>query len=89
MNTRCGSRMRKVDAEPLIAVPSATSQSIDSGEMDQILSTREVTRITGKHRCTIYRWVESGQFPKKKASAGREIGWRRSDVQRWLAEDAP
>lgn len=50
--------------------------------MDQVLSTREVERITGKHRCTIYRWVCAGTFPGKRAGAGK--GWLRSDVERWL-----
>jgi len=43
-------------------------------EIDQVLGTHDVERITGRHRCTIYRWVCAG--------GGR--GWLRSDVERWL-----
>jgi len=50
--------------------------------MDQVLSTRDIERITGRHRCTIWRWVLAGTFPPKRAGAGR--GWLRSDVERWL-----
>ncbi len=50
--------------------------------MDQLLSTRDVVRTTGRHRCTIYRWVRDGVFPPKRAGGGR--GWLRSDVERWL-----
>jgi predicted DNA-binding transcriptional regulator AlpA len=50
--------------------------------IDQVLSTRDVERITGRHRCTIYRWVCAGTFPAKRAGGGR--GWLRSDVERWL-----
>jgi predicted DNA-binding transcriptional regulator AlpA len=50
--------------------------------IDQVLSTRDVERITGRHRCTIYRWVCAGTFPEKRAGNGR--GWLRSDVERWL-----
>ena len=50
--------------------------------IDQVLSTRDVERITGRHRCTIYRWVCAGTFPEKRAGSGR--GWLRSDVERWL-----
>jgi len=50
--------------------------------IDQVLSTRDVERITGRHRCTIYRWVCAGTFPEKRAGTGR--GWLRSDVERWL-----
>ena len=52
-------------------------------EIDQVLSTHDVERITGKHRCTIYRWVLAGAFPPRRAGGGR--GWLRSDVERWLS----
>lgn len=50
--------------------------------IDQVLSTRDIQTITGRHRCTIYRWVRAGTFPVKRAGGGR--GWLRSDVERWL-----
>jgi predicted DNA-binding transcriptional regulator AlpA len=50
--------------------------------IDQVLSTRDVERITGRHRCTIYRWVCAGTFPGKRGGGGK--GWLRSDVERWL-----
>jgi|SRR5579863_4108032 len=52
-------------------------------EIDQVLSTRDIERITGRHRCTVYRWVCAGTFPPKRAGGGR--GWLRSDVERWLS----
>jgi predicted DNA-binding transcriptional regulator AlpA len=51
--------------------------------IDQVLSTHDVERITGKHRCTIYRWVLAGTFPPRRAGSGR--GWLRADVERWLS----
>jgi predicted DNA-binding transcriptional regulator AlpA len=50
--------------------------------IDQVLSTHDIERITGRHRCTIYRWVLAGTFPEKRAGGGR--GWLRSDIERWL-----
>jgi predicted DNA-binding transcriptional regulator AlpA len=50
--------------------------------IDQVLSTRDIERIIGRHRCTIWRWVLAGTFPPKRAGGGR--GWLRSDVERWL-----
>jgi predicted DNA-binding transcriptional regulator AlpA len=55
--------------------------------IDQVLRTRDVERITGRHRCTIYRWVCAGTFPPKRAGGGR--GWLRSDVERWLNGGGP
>ena len=51
--------------------------------IDQVLGTHDIERITGRHRCTIYRWVCAGTFPPKRAGGGR--GWLRSDVERWLS----
>jgi len=50
--------------------------------IDQVLSARDIERITGRHRCTVYRWVCAGTFPGRRAGGGR--GWLRSDVERWL-----
>ena len=53
-------------------------------DIDQVLGTHDVERITGRHRCTIYRWVCAGTFPSKRAGGGK--GWLRSDVERWLLQ---
>ena len=50
-------------------------------QIDQLLSTRDVVRITGKHRY-IYRWIRAGSLPAMRVGGGR--GWLRSDVERWL-----
>jgi predicted DNA-binding transcriptional regulator AlpA len=55
--------------------------------IDQVLSTRDIERITGRHRCTIYRWVRAGTFPEKRAGGGR--GWLRSDIEHWLQGGGP
>jgi predicted DNA-binding transcriptional regulator AlpA len=62
----------------------ASPSSIRIAGTDQVLSTRtrDVGQITGRHRCTIYRWVCAGTFPAKRAGGGR--GWLRSDIERWL-----
>ena len=71
---------------PKISTPPAEAQQHAMPErivgIDQVLSTRDVVRITGRHRCTIYRWARAGTFPAKSAGGGR--GWLRSDVERWL-----
>jgi prophage regulatory protein len=58
-----------------------------SSPLDQILSTREIVKLTGRHRVTIYRWIRAGIFPKKHEAQGHKVGWLRSDVERWLKRD--
>jgi predicted DNA-binding transcriptional regulator AlpA len=61
-------------------VASTASQRVAG--IDQVLSTRDIEQIIGRHRCTIYRWICAGTFPAKRAGGGR--GWLRSDIERWL-----
>jgi predicted DNA-binding transcriptional regulator AlpA len=72
-----GRRPRTPEAE--VRAPSVAERV---NGIDQVLSTRDIERITGRHRCTIYRWVLAGTFPERRAGGGR--GWLRSDVERWL-----
>ncbi|MDY6944883.1 MAG: AlpA family phage regulatory protein [Pseudomonadota bacterium] len=50
---------------------------------DQVLKTRQVLQIAGCHRSTIYRRMRAGTFPRQHSSKG----WRRSDIERWLADE--
>jgi predicted DNA-binding transcriptional regulator AlpA len=52
--------------------------------LDEILWMRDVVQLTGKHRCTIHRWMNRGLFPPKNAPLGRPTGWLRSTIERWL-----
>lgn len=67
---------------PTVRERPASPSSTRIAGIDQVLSTRDVEQITGRHRCTIYRWVCAGTFPPKRAGGGR--GWLRSDIERWL-----
>lgn len=52
--------------------------------LDEILWMRDVVHLTGKHRCTIHRWMNRGLFPPKNAPRGHPTGWLRSTIERWL-----
>ncbi len=45
---------------------------------------RDVVALTGRHRCTIHRWIACGQFPPKSVPSSRPYGWPRSAFDRWL-----
>lgn len=55
-------------------------------EMDSILRLRDVLRICGASRSSIYLWVSAGIFPPPIKIGARAVGWRRSAVQKWLDE---
>jgi predicted DNA-binding transcriptional regulator AlpA len=51
---------------------------------DPILWMPDIVALTGKHRCTIHRWIQQGSFPKKDAPKERPRGWLHSTYERWL-----
>lgn len=55
-------------------------------EMDSILRLHDVLRISGASRSSIYLWINAGIFPPPVTLGVRAVGWRKSEVERWLAE---
>ena len=54
----------------------------DSGS--RILRLRAVLERTGLSRSTLYRKIERGTFPRQVRISERCIGWRESELERWL-----
>jgi prophage regulatory protein len=54
--------------------------------VDQILRPRDVIRITGLGRTTLWRGVKAGTFPRPVRLTSSTIGWCQTDLARWLAE---
>ena len=54
-----------------------------------ILRQREVTTLTGLSKTTLWRRVRAKEFPSALRLGGpgsRAVGWRRTDVEKWLRE---
>ncbi|KAA9007786.1 helix-turn-helix transcriptional regulator [Histidinibacterium aquaticum] len=51
---------------------------------DRILRMYEVERLIGLHRTTIYRMIKKDAFPKQARIGFRAVGWRESQLSRWL-----
>ena len=54
-------------------------------EVDKLLRVREVVSIVGISRATLYEMVRHQEFPAPVRIRARAVGWRQSEVQRWLA----
>ena len=44
-----------------------------------------VVELIGVSRATIWRWVAENLFPAPVRLGPRAVGWRRTDVEAWLA----
>ena len=51
---------------------------------NEILTARDVARLTRRHRWLLTALTLVGGFPKKHQYRGRSIGWLRTDVDEWL-----
>ena len=54
----------------------------------RILRLPEVLELTGLCRTTIWRMAKKGTFPPSMKLGARAVGWRASDIYKWL-EDLP
>ena len=52
----------------------------------RILRLKTVLDRTGLSRSTLYRKIERGSFPAQVQIAERCIGWRESDIERWVLD---
>lgn len=53
-----------------------------------ILRLKQVAAETGLSRSSIYRGIEAGTFPSSISLGLRAVGWRRGDIDAWLADPA-
>lgn len=55
--------------------------------IEEILTARDVARLTRRPRWIVASLALVGRFPRQRRYHGRRIGWLRSDVLSWLSRD--
>lgn len=55
-------------------------------EIDQHIRLRDVERITGLSKSSVYRLESLNQFPKRVKLSARASAWKASEVTKWLAD---
>ena len=53
-------------------------------EEEQFLRIREVLRLTGLSRATLYVMVNENQFPVPVRLRARAVAWRASQIREWM-----
>lgn len=53
-------------------------------DMNRMLKPREVVKITGMSRTTIWRKEKQGLFPSRRDMGNRSVGWLASEVNEWM-----
>ena len=51
---------------------------------DRLMRRREVERITGMSRASIYRLMQQGDFPRPVKVSSTAVRWKESDIAAWI-----
>ena len=52
--------------------------------MNRLLRLKEVVQMVGLSRTSIYRLVDSGDFPHPIRVGPRAVRWRLRDIEQWM-----
>lgn len=55
-------------------------------ENEEILRRPAVELKTGLKRSAIYEGMQEGWFPRQVKLGPRAVGWRKSDIDKWISE---
>ena len=51
---------------------------------DRLLRRRDVERITGMSRASIYRLMQKSDFPRPVKVGSTAVRWKESDIATWI-----
>lgn len=51
---------------------------------DQLMRRKEVEKMIGASRSSIYLWMQRGIFPRPVRVGLKSVRWRRSAVEGWI-----
>ncbi len=54
-------------------------------ELDRIIRIPELVHLVGYSRPSIYRLMDSDEFPSAVKLGPQAVGWRMSEIQEWIA----
>ena len=51
----------------------------------RILRLKDVRKVIGLHKSTIYRLIDAKKFPKPIRLGPNAVGWLREEIDEWIA----
>jgi prophage regulatory protein len=55
---------------------------------DQLLTIREVVKVTRLSKPTVYKLVNEGHFPRQVHLVSKRVAWLHSEILGWVAEQS-
>lgn len=81
------SDMEDIESTKLVdfPFPSFLQAKSDKNESpNDLLRQKEVLKLTGLSRTTIYTLIQRGEFPNSIKISSRSVAWRRGDIWEWI-----
>jgi len=50
----------------------------------QLLKVKEVAKIFGISRATVYRWEKEGDFPSRRVIGPNTVRWSEKEIADWI-----
>lgn len=70
-------------------LPLLTPAKLENNESpNDLLRQKEVSKLTGLSRTTIYTLIQRGDFPNSIKLSTRSVAWRRGDIWEWINSKA-
>ncbi|MBB6122919.1 helix-turn-helix transcriptional regulator [Sphingobium subterraneum] len=63
-----------------------TGPSVPINKTDCFLRLPAVLNRVGLSRATLYRKIRDGSFPRQVAISANSVGWRETDISRWMTD---
>lgn len=58
-------------------------------ESDRVIRLPEVLHLCGLSRSALYEMISRNEFPCPVRIGARSVGWRHSEIQRWIESRQP
>jgi prophage regulatory protein len=55
-------------------------------DVDRLIRLKELIKIIGLGRSTVYKLLNEGKFPKRIKLTQRTVVWRLSEIEAWIEE---
>jgi prophage regulatory protein len=64
--------------------PNSTQHEPPIGPQGRLLRLKEVVRIVGLSRSTVYAYERDGKFPKHRNLGPRSVAWLDTEIHEWI-----
>ncbi|MEK6705229.1 MAG: AlpA family phage regulatory protein [Bdellovibrionota bacterium] len=58
-------------------------------ELPRLIGFREVRRLCGLSRATVWRMERAGIFPRRRQLSASKVAWMLSEILRWIEDRQP